>query len=86
MAQARREKNSVRNLHYGSRTRLVRGRIWRMCNVFISHKKVLYISAHDNLRFFFSFFQVSFLHHHLRSLRKSRGPLDVIFHASLASR
>ena len=81
MAQARREKNSVRNLQYGSRTRLVRGMIWQMCNVFISHKKVLYISGHDSLHFFFSFFYVSFLHHNLRTLGKSRGPLYVMFHA-----
>ena len=52
-----------------------------MCNVFISHKKVLYISAHDDLHVFFWFFHVSFLHHNLRTLSKSRGPLYVMFHA-----
>ena len=52
-----------------------------MCNVFIFHKKLLYLSAHDDLHFFFSFFHVSFLHHNLRTLSKSRGPLYVMFDA-----
>lgn len=75
------KKNSVRNLRYSSRTRLVRGTIWRMFNVFLSQKQVLYISGHNNLNFFFLFFQISFLHHNLRILRKSRGPLCIMFHA-----
>ena len=75
------KKNSVRNLRHSSRTRLVRGTIWRMFNVFLSQKQVLYISGHNNLNFFLLFFQVSFLHHNLRILRKSRGPLCIMFHA-----
>ena len=73
MAQVVREKSSVRNLQYSSRTRLVRGTIWRMCSFFLSYK-YMYISAHNNLQFFFSSFHVSFLHHDPRTLLKLRGP------------
>ena len=47
---------------------------------YFTQKDVIY-SAHDDLHFFFWFFHVSFLHHNLRLLSKSRGPLYVMFHA-----